>query len=340
MAGVPRGTVKSLRAVSIDYRPVGIGQNANGGPGGGGLSCTPPAIGQGTWGVKRVLGEVPVAADGSVAFEAPACTPMYFQLLDAKGRLVQSMRSWTVLQPGETASCLGCHESANQAPSAAAHLPSAKVVRGRMAVPPRGLSFPKDVQPILARRCVSCHNPKANPKIPDLTDAPVADEQSRRTWTRAYVSLAHARPRGKHWSGAPDHKVLNWISTGSVPTPHAPRTRGSGTSALFAKLDAGHAPGLTEEEKRLLACWTDHGVPFCGDYEEGAVWDDADHARWEACRRKRAAFLTPSDSDWDNGRLARCGSAGIVIVGAPAPLEPAAARERGPPAGGTANGIA
>lgn len=295
MAGVLRGTVKSLRAVSIDYRPVGIGQNANGGPGGGGLSCTPPAIGQGTWGVKRVLGEVSVAADGSVAFEAPACTPMYFQLLDAKGRLVQSMRSWTVLQPGETASCLGCHESANQAPSAAAHLPSAKVVRGRMAVPPRGLSFPKDVQPILARRCVSCHNPQANPKIPDLTDAPVADEQSKRTWTRAYVSLTHARPRDKHWSGAPDHKVLNWISTGSVPTPHAPRTRGSGASALFAKLDAGHAPGLTEEEKRLLACWTDLGVPFCGDYEEGAAWSDADRARWETCRRKRTAFLTPSD---------------------------------------------
>ena len=109
------------------------------------------------------------------------------------------------------------------------------------------------------------------------------------------MSLTHARPRGKHWSGAPDHKVLNWISTGSVPTPHAPRTRGSGTSALFAKLDAGHAPGLTEEEKRLLACWTDLGAPFCGDYEEGAAWTDADRARWEACRRKRAAFLTLSD---------------------------------------------
>ncbi|MGN0846977.1 MAG: hypothetical protein ACI4RA_06290, partial [Kiritimatiellia bacterium] len=100
MKGVPRGTVKSLRAVSIDYRPAGIGENGNGGPGGGGLSCTPPALGNGTWGVKRVLGEVPVAEDGSVVFEAPARTPIYFMLLDEKGRMVQSMRSWATLQPG------------------------------------------------------------------------------------------------------------------------------------------------------------------------------------------------------------------------------------------------
>ena len=31
------------------------------------------------------------------------------------------------------------------------------------------------------------------------------------------------------------------------------------------------AVGGTEGEKRLLACWTDLGVPFCGDYEEGAA---------------------------------------------------------------------
>ena len=288
MEGVPRGTVKAMRVVSIDYRLAAIGQNGNVGPGGGGLSCTPPALGQGTWGVKRVLGEVPVAADGSVAFEAPACTPFYFQLLDGKGRLVQSMRSWTVLQPGETASCIGCHESPNQAPSATARIPEAKIVRGCVAMPPRGFSFPKDVQPILARRCVSCHNPKSNPKIPDLTDAPVEDGPSKRTWTRSYVSLTHARKIDNgRWSGNPDHKVLNWISSGSVPTPIAPCTRGSGSSSLFAKLDAGHAPGLTDAEKRLLACWTDLSVPFCGDYEEAAVWTDADRACWEKCRRKR-----------------------------------------------------
>lgn len=77
MAGVSRGTVKSMRVVAVDYRPAGIGWNANGGPGGGGLSCTPPAIGNGTWDVKRVLGEVPVAEDGSAAFDAPVRTPVH-----------------------------------------------------------------------------------------------------------------------------------------------------------------------------------------------------------------------------------------------------------------------
>lgn len=292
MQGVERGLVKSLRVVSLDFRPAGIGQNGNGGPGGGGLSCTPPAAGQGTWGVKRVLGEIPVAADGSVAFEAPARTPLYFQLLDAKGRLVQSMRSWTLLQPGETASCVGCHESPNQAPTFKARLPEASIVRGRLAVPPRGFSFPKDVQPILERRCTGCHDPAKNAKIPDLTAAKVDDPQSKRTWTKSYLSLLHAKPRNEqgNWSGHPDDPVLNWISSGSVPTLHAPRTRGSACSRLFTeKLDKGHVQGLTDAEARTLACWVDLGVPFCGDYLESCLWNEADRARWDACMRKRSA---------------------------------------------------
>ena len=42
------------------------------------------------------------------------CRPtrfVYFQLLDEDGMMVQSMRSGTIVQPGETAGCIGCHES-------------------------------------------------------------------------------------------------------------------------------------------------------------------------------------------------------------------------------------
>ena len=251
MKGVPKGTVKSLRAVSIDYRPAGIGWNSNGGPGGGGLSCTPPALGQGTWGVKRVLGEVPVAEDGSVFFEAPARTPIYFMLLDEKGRMVQS-------PPAEA----------------------------------KGFSFLRDIQPILDRRCVACHSPAANTNICDLTSAPARDERSKRQWTRSYIALTHARAHGsgerRAWSGNPDHPMLNWISSGSVPTPHPPLTRGSRTSRLLLeKLDKGHAKGITDAELRLFSCWIDLGVPFCGDYEEANLWNDADRARWKTCVEKR-----------------------------------------------------
>lgn len=304
MAGVPRGTVKSLRVASIDYRPAGIGWNANGGAGGGGLSCTPPAIGNGTWGVKRVLGEVPVAADGSVAFDAPVRTPLFFMLLDGKGRMVQSMRSWTVLQPGERASCLGCHESSNQAPGYRA---DQKTLAGRrrvsLSLPPRGFSFAKDVQPILERRCVVCHDPAKNRAIPELTSRPVPDAQSKRTWTAAYLSLTHAKPRkndaggcGIEWAGNTGHPVLNWISSGSEPTIIPPLSRGSRTSRLFTeKLDKDHAPGLTDAEARTLACWVDLGVPFCGDYEEGAAWGEADRAVWRRCSEKREAGRTKGE---------------------------------------------
>lgn len=300
MKGVPRGTVKALRVVALDFRPAGIGQNGNGGPGGGGLSCTPPAVGQGTWGVKRVLGEVPVSADGSVAFEAPVRTPVYFQLLDAKGRMVQTMRSWTLLQPGETASCIGCHEHANQAPDfRSGEATAAKGPRAKVSGDAKGFSFLREVQPILERRCVSCHSPAKNPKIPDLTSAGVDDRSSLRRWTKSYLALTHAKRRGDEstsWSGAPDHKSVSWISSGSVPTPVPPLWRGSRVSRLFTeKLDKGHAPGLTDAELRTLACWVDLEVPFCGDYEEANIWNEEQRKRWRDGVEKRRRDATAAE---------------------------------------------
>ena len=302
MKGVPRGTVKALRVVSIDYRAAGIGHNGNGGPGGGGLSCSPPALGNGTWGVKRVLGEVPVADDGSVAFEVPARTPLYFMLLDGKGRMVQSMRSWTTLQPGETASCVGCHEPLNLAPS----FRNGSVEAGRSLVrlekPPRGFSFPKDVQPILDRHCAGCHNPQKNAGIPDLTGAPVDDPRSKRRWSKAYVSLTCAALRGNGcesaWTANPDSPrgIVNWIHSASVPTPLPPLANGSRVSRLFTeKLDKGHAKGITDAEKRTLACWIDLGIPFCGDYFEANSWNEKELARWDYFSRKREQFATADE---------------------------------------------
>ena len=287
MKGVPRGTVKSVRAISIDYRAAGIGMNTNGGPGGGGLSCTPPAIGNATWGVKRVLGEVPVAEDGSVVFEAPARTPIYFMLLDENGRMVQSMRSWTVLQPGETASCIGCHENPNLAPDF--RRGEVKAECGKVDKPARGFSFLKDVQPILERRCVGCHSPTKNAKIPDLTATVVDDGKSKRRWTASYISLTHARKGSEgNWVGRPENPVVNWIHSASVPTPIPPMWKGARTSRLFTeKLDKGHAPGLTDAECRTLSCWVDLGVPFCGDYEEANAWNDQERRTWCDCLDKR-----------------------------------------------------
>ncbi len=112
---------------------------------------------------KCVLGTVPVEKDGSAHFRVPAGVIVFFQALDKRGMAVQTMRTATHVQPGQTLSCIGCHESRDQAPPtnrlplAAAREPS------KITVGPDGswpLRFDKLVMPVIQRRCVSCHNPR------------------------------------------------------------------------------------------------------------------------------------------------------------------------------------
>ncbi len=159
LAGVDRGKVRSLRVIALEFRAAGIGCNYNKGPAGGALASTPVSI-EGAWDVKKVLGTAKIHEDGSACFVVPARTPLYFQVLDDQGRMIQSMRSWVSLQPGETASCVGCHEDKNAAP------PPSRLSRASAAGPqplrewrgpPQGFSFIREIQPILDRHCVRCH---------------------------------------------------------------------------------------------------------------------------------------------------------------------------------------
>ena len=63
------------------------------------------------------LGTVPLAADGSFAVEVPADTPIAFQAVDAEGRSELNEMSWIFVRPGETRSCVGCHQPRQVAPS-------------------------------------------------------------------------------------------------------------------------------------------------------------------------------------------------------------------------------
>ena len=96
-----------------------------------------------TYAGKMVLGDVPVAEDGSAHFNiglgatrgaagygseilrqesmdvpelAPTTGPIYFLALDKEGRAIQRMRSFTHLMPGEKQSCVGCHDSRTSTP--------------------------------------------------------------------------------------------------------------------------------------------------------------------------------------------------------------------------------
>jgi hypothetical protein len=61
--------------------------------------------------LARVLGTMPLAADGSFSVEVPADRLMHFQVLDSDRRVVGNQLTWIYPRGGETKSCVGCHEN-------------------------------------------------------------------------------------------------------------------------------------------------------------------------------------------------------------------------------------
>jgi hypothetical protein len=327
LAGIPRGTVKKLRVVALDYRAAGVGNNGSAGPGGGALVSTPVAIGNGAWDVKTVLGEVKVYEDGSAMFTVPARTPVYFQAVDARGCVVQTMRSWSTLQPGEYFGCVGCHEHKNSAPPTENYGFSLAMKAGLQAPepfygPPRGFSFPKEIQPILDAHCIRCHKDRAavqeffagKSRPPILGNTPSSraigvgardelafsllgdldqDSDAKRRWSDSYLVLTQARPdrwdgTGHAFRGNPQGRVVNWISSQSVPQELPPRSAGSSRSALLPLLEGGHKEvRLSREELDKIACWIDLAVPYCGSYLEANAWTEDEMKRYERFAEKR-----------------------------------------------------
>jgi len=58
----------------------------------------------------RVLGTVPLAADGSFHVQVPADRLIHVQVLDSDRRVVGNQQIWMYVRPGEARSCIGCHE--------------------------------------------------------------------------------------------------------------------------------------------------------------------------------------------------------------------------------------
>jgi hypothetical protein len=188
----------------------------------------------------------------------------------------------------------------------------------------RGFSFPREVQPILDRHCTKCHQdrgpvqavlkgaeprlllPKEDEEVAEklreqkrvfsLLDHGNRDELARREWSDSYLILTQSRLDGGYesrgaWIGTPHGRVVNWVSSQSVPAPLPPKSGGAIRSGLMRMLEAGHeGVQLDDHEKRTIACWIDLLVPYCGDYLEANVWSDEDLAKYQRYAAKRAAF--------------------------------------------------
>ncbi|MFV1964165.1 MAG: discoidin domain-containing protein [Pirellulaceae bacterium] len=198
---------------------------------------------------KFVLGTVPVEKDGSAYFQVPSGLPFFLQALDADGMALQSMRSATYVQPGQTFTCAGCHEPRNTAPSNFLPL-AAQREPSRIQPGPAGswpLDFATLVQPVLDQHCIRCHQPGRDGAPTDLTPAKAYEtlttygERSLRT----HVRTRHRQ--GRSTAGA----------------------CGARTSPLLKLIQAGHYEvSLEADDLDRLITWMDTYSQQTGSFGE------------------------------------------------------------------------
>ncbi len=240
LRGVPRGTVKEIRLHTYEYAYLKTTSDHNW----HGI--------QSGWDIKRYLGTVPVEEDGSVIFKIPANTPISIQPLDENGAAIQLMRSWLTGQPGEIVSCVGCHEDQNQIPVPKRTIASRRAPH--MIKAPEGgvrsFTFDLEVQPILDRACIACHDGN---KAFDLR----AGEKDKHGYGPSYLNL---HPYVHRQGPEADMAVLQ------------PYEYYVNTSELIRLLKKGHANvELTDDEWRKLYQWIDYNAPDKGYFNANQI---------------------------------------------------------------------
>ena len=199
---LPRGSVKWLRVFQLDYKTYSTWNKTyrHSGP--------PVSIVQ-EEGVKRILSEVPVETDGSVFFKVPAGRSVYFQLLDAERRCLQTMRSFTGVMPGERRGCVGCHEGHSTAPPRQGGLAFQRPPSD-LAPPPWGtesISYERFAQPVLDRYCVKCHQGQPNQSAePNLKLRP-----GHSVFKEPYLTLVGPAGWGNPVRGGPGYGIAGAI---------------------------------------------------------------------------------------------------------------------------------
>ena len=186
---------------------------------------------------RRLLGEIPLAEDGSYQVQVPANTPVQLQVLDADGLAICSS-AWLWVRNHAAQGCVGCHEDPERTPPnrlAKALLTPAPILN----LPPekrRTVTYAADVRPIVESRCLGCHG-KAG--LPPRLDAgasalrpslvPGEARRSRLTWhllgrnaSRPWDAEVNAPAPGALPASAalsPDEvrAFIEWIDLGGQP---------------------------------------------------------------------------------------------------------------------------
>ncbi len=240
MDGVKAGEIKKLLVLEVLPMPIHYT---------GGMD---PISYSGTFTLERVLGTIPVEADGSAYMELPALRSFFFVALDENDNSVKRMQSFLSVMPGETTSCVGCHEhrtyavkNTNQATPLALTREPSQIT----PIPgiPEVFDFPRDIQPILDKHCVTCHNyDKYEGQVILTGDRGPLFSHSYYTLT-ALSQIVDGR----------DQAVSNL----------APKTIGAVASPLMHKILTHHNDViLSPHEVNMVRYWIESGAAYPGTY--------------------------------------------------------------------------
>ncbi len=286
LEGVSRGSIKYVRILEQIPRPWAARRNWDG-------DCYDQqhaTITKDTHlGLKVQHGIIPVEDDGSAYFTVPAGANIFMQVLDENYMCVQTERTFVDYMPGETRSCIGCHETPGSVISSEYSSRVKKALQRAPSTPgpqpgesrgQRPLDYAHDVQPVWDKHCLKCHS-GAEPKG-KLDLSGVLTE----LFNVSYENLVPERRKGKF-----DRRLLgpvigeNHPKTGNVDYLPA-KSLGSHASVLVAMLSKGKVKlkdpaqsaradklaqshkdiELSKEELLKVSNWIDTNCQYYGAY--------------------------------------------------------------------------
>ena len=277
MGGVAPGEVRKLLVLESLPKPI----NYTGG-------MDPLSYG-GSFTLERVLGTVPVEEDGSAYMEVPADRALFFVALDGNDNSVKRMQSFLSVMPGETMSCVGCHEprtTAGRNPKRAQLMALDREASAIEPIPgiPDVFDFPRDIQPILDRHCVSCHDytPHKGAAFGPRAGGVVLNGDHGVMFSHSYAALT-AR-----------HQIADGRDLPKSNLP--PRAIGAAASPLMNKIGGGHhGVKLSPQETAMIRYWIETGATYPGTYAalgSGCVGGYAENK------------LTGNDTEWPETKAA------------------------------------
>jgi len=160
------------------------------------------------------------------------------------------------VEPGETTSCVGCHEQRTETilptgnPQALLRGPS---VIKPIADCPDVFDYPRDIQPILDRLCVDCHGYDRSERGGPYAGGVILSGDHGPIFSHSFFDM-----------------TINGLFSDGRNLPqsnYAPRTLGSSASKILKMIDGSHyGAKATVHEFTMLRLWIEAGATYAGTY--------------------------------------------------------------------------